>query len=246
MLRVHGVIEAANVGSGEFSGEIGERGPELRKFGERGLANDGDSVIRRKIMEIVLKSDKTERIDLAVGGIAGDDIDLMIEKRAVDEAEIHGSGGSGEMQIVAVGEAGVAVGPLLEFVSDTGTPFGRDGNKVGKAAQVEIIGVVGTDDHGESIFEAERLGEFKLKTLGVKLLDAVVNGGGIGSGRFIEYGGERGAGVLDVEIEIAGEQSFVDQESTAEIGLAIDGDASAGFDVLGEEFSEDDLLGEKF
>jgi hypothetical protein len=38
----------------------------------------------------------------------------------------------------------------------------------------------------------------------------------------------------------------VDEERAAEIGFTDDGDAGAGFDVLGEEFGEDDLLGEKF
>jgi hypothetical protein len=38
----------------------------------------------------------------------------------------------------------------------------------------------------------------------------------------------------------------VNEESAAEIGLALDEDGGLGFDVLGEEFGEDDLLGEKF
>jgi hypothetical protein len=38
----------------------------------------------------------------------------------------------------------------------------------------------------------------------------------------------------------------VDEESAPEIGLALDGDRGAGFDMLGEELGEDDLLGEKF
>jgi hypothetical protein len=41
-------------------------------------------------------------------------------------------------------------------------------------------------------------------------------------------------------------QSFVDEERTAKVGLAIDGDAGFGFDVLRQELREDDLLGEKF
>ena len=65
-------------------------------------------------------------------------------------------------------------------------------------------------------------------------------------GGFVEDGGEGGAGVFDVEVEVAGEQSFLAEERAAEIGFAIDVDAGAGFDVLGEEFGEDDLLGEKF
>ena len=65
-------------------------------------------------------------------------------------------------------------------------------------------------------------------------------------GGFVEDGGECGAGVFDVEIEIAGEERFLAEERAAEIGFAFDVDAGAGFDVLGEEFGENDLLGEKF
>ena len=38
----------------------------------------------------------------------------------------------------------------------------------------------------------------------------------------------------------------MDQEGAAEIGFALDVDGGAGFDVLGEELGEDDLLGEEF
>lgn len=79
------------------------------------------------------------------------------------------------------------------------------------------------------------------------LFDAAVDrGGAVGAGGFVENGGEGGTGVLDVEIEVAGEKSLVDEERAAEIGFADDGDAGAGFNVLSEKLGEDDLLGEKF
>jgi hypothetical protein len=62
---------------------------------------------------------------------------------------------------------------------------------------------------------------------------------------FIQDSGESSAGVFDVEIELAGFEGFVDEERAAEIGLALDKDAGFGFDVLGKEFGEDDLFGEK-
>jgi hypothetical protein len=78
------------------------------------------------------------------------------------------------------------------------------------------------------------------------LFHAIVNVAWIGAGRFVEDSGEGGAGVFDVEIEVAGEQGFLAEERAAEIGFAVDVNAGAGFDVLGEEFGEDNLLGEKF
>jgi hypothetical protein len=71
-------------------------------------------------------------------------------------------------------------------------------------------------------------------------------GGVLVIGRLVEDGGEGCTSVFNVEIEIAGEECFVDEECAAEIGFAHDGDVGSGFDVLGEELGQDDLLGEKF
>jgi hypothetical protein len=111
---------------------------------------------------------------------------------------------------------------------------------------VEAPGVFAADDHGESVFEAERLGNFEIETLGVALLDAMVNIVRVAAGGFVEDGGEGRAGVFDVKVEIAGEERFLAQERAAEIGFAIDVEAGAGFDVLGEELGENDLLSEEF
>jgi hypothetical protein len=111
---------------------------------------------------------------------------------------------------------------------------------------MEVLGVVAADDHGESIFEAERLGDFQVEAVGVELLDAKVDGGGIALWRFVQDGGEGGARVFDVEVELAGEEGFVDEERAAEVGFAHDREAGACFDVLGEELGKDDLLGEEF
>jgi hypothetical protein len=111
---------------------------------------------------------------------------------------------------------------------------------------VEALGVFAADDHGEGILEAERLGNFEVETLGVALLDAMVDIVRVAAGGFVEDGGEGRAGVFDVEVEVAGEERFLAEERAAEIGFAIDVEAGAGFDVLGEELGEDDLFGEEF
>jgi hypothetical protein len=110
---------------------------------------------------------------------------------------------------------------------------------------MEVFGVVATNDHGKRIFEAEGLGDFEVEALGVKLLDAIVDGSGIAGRRLVEDGGEGGAGVFDIKVELAGLESFVDEERAAEVCLADDGDAGAGFDVLSEKFGEDNLFGEE-
>src|SRR5467141_2322716 len=246
MLGVDGEVEAADVGGGEFAGEIGEGSAKLGESGEGGLADDGDGVVGREIVAVVFEGDEAEGIDEAIGGVAGDDVDLTIDQGAVDEAEIHHFGRFGEMKIVAIAPAAEAVGALEEFVADAGAPFGGDGSDIGDFLQMEIFGVVAADDHGESVFKTEGLGDFEMEAIGVELLYAAVDGGGIALRSFIQDGGEGGAGVFDVEVELAGLECFVDQESAAEVGLALDGDAGAGFDVLGDELGEDDLLGEEF
>jgi len=111
---------------------------------------------------------------------------------------------------------------------------------------VEALGVFAADDHGEGVFEAKRLGDFEVEALGVALLDASVNIARVAARRFVEDGGQGGAGVFDIEIEIAGEERLLAQERAAEIGLAIDMYSGARFDVLGEKLGENNLLGEKF
>jgi hypothetical protein len=111
-----------------------------------------------------------------------------------------------------------------------------------------LFGVGTANDHRERVFKSEGLGDVEMKALGVASFDAFIDGlrVRIVGGRFVEDGGEGGAGVLDVEVKVTRKERFLTKQRAAEIGFAIDVDAGAGFDVLGEEFGEDDLLGEEF
>src|SRR5437660_1801828 len=170
----------------------------------------------------------------------------MIDEGSVDEAKVHHFGRLGEMQIVTIAPAAEAVGALEKFVADAGAPFRSKGRDIGDFLKMETFGVVAADNHGESVFKAEWLGNFKVKAISVELLDAIVNRGRIALRSFVEHGSEGRACVFNVEVKLAGLKSFVDEERTAEIGLANDGDAGAGFDVLREQLGENNLLGEKF
>jgi len=68
-------------------------------------------------------------------------------------------------------------GALEEFVADTDAPPGSVRDNVGSIPQVQTLGIVSTNDHGESVFETELLGDCKIETLGVELLHALVDGG---------------------------------------------------------------------
>src|SRR5438552_17594248 len=170
----------------------------------------------------------------------------MIDEGSIDEAEVHYSGRPSEMQIVTIAPAAKAIGALEEFIADAGAPFGSKWRDIGNFLKMEMSGVVTEDDHGESVFKAERLGDFEMKAIGVELLDAVVDGGRIALRSFVEHGGEGRACVFNVEVKLAGLKSFVDEKRAAQVGLANDGDAGAGFDVLGEKFGKNNLFGEKF
>src|SRR5216684_7388990 len=63
LLGVDGVVEAADIGGGEFAGEIGEGGAELGESRESGLADDGDSVVGREVVAVVFEGDETKRVD---------------------------------------------------------------------------------------------------------------------------------------------------------------------------------------
>ena len=245
MLGVHGVVEAADVGRGELAGEIGEGGTKLGKSRECGLTDDGYGVIRREVVAVVFKGHKSEGIDEAVRGIARDDIYLMIDKSAINKAEVHDFGRSPEMEIVALAPATEAIRTLEKFIADTDAPFGCEGREVGDPLEMQIPSVVAADDHGESVFKTEGLGDFEMEALRVKLSNAMVNGVRIALRGFVEDGSESGAGILDVKIELAGFKSFVDQEAPTEICFTINGYAGSGFNVLGEKFGQDDLLGEE-
>ncbi len=246
VLGVDGVVESADIGGGEFSGEIGHSGAELREPRERSLPDDRDGIIRRKVMAVVFKSDEAERVDEAVGGVAGHNVDLMIDQGAVDETEIHDFRRFGEVEIVAAAPAAEAVGPLEKFVADTGAPLGGEGNDVGDFLEMEIFCVVAANHHGEGVFKTERFGDFEVEALGVELLDAVVHGDRITLRRFIQDGGQGRAGVFDIQVEFACQESFVNEERAAEVGLALNGNAGFCFDVLGKELRENDLLGKEF
>src|SRR6267143_7207343 len=124
MLGVHRVVEVANVSGGELTSEVGEGGTKLGKSRESGLADDRDGVVGRKVVAVVFEGYESEGIDEAICGVARDDVNLMIDESAVDEAEVHDFGRFGEMEIVAAAPAGEAVGTLEKFVADSDAPFG--------------------------------------------------------------------------------------------------------------------------
>ena len=255
MLGIHCVIESADIGGGEFAGKIGKGAAELGELRECGLADDGDGVVGREVVAVVFEGDEAEGINEAISGVAGNDVNLMIHKRAINKTEIHDFRRFGKVETVAGAETGEPVGALEKFVAHTGTPLQRDRSEIGNSSELKILGVIAANDEYEGIFEAQRLGDFDMKTLGVKLPHATINDLRVvvlfGSlavkiWRFIEDSGQSRARVFDVEIELAGKQGFVDEKRAAKVRLADDRNARFCFNVLGKKLREDDLFGEEF
>src|SRR5450755_847286 len=220
----------AHVRSGDFAAQFGECRAKLGELFEGGLADDGDGVVGRKVVAIVFEDYEVERVDDAIGGVARDDVDFMVLQGTVNEVEVHDAGLLVEVQAVTLAPALESVGALEKFEADAGAPLCSQRNNVRGALQVQTLGVVSANDHGESVFETERLGDREIETLGVELLDALVDRGGISGGRLVENSVEGRAGVFHVEIDFASLHGFVDEESTAEIGFAFDVDAGTRFD----------------
>lgn len=197
-------------------------------------------------MAVVLKGDETKGVDQAVSAVAGDDVDLFFFQRTVDQTEIEHAGRFAELQLVAFRPAFITIGAFEKFVTNAGAPMRSERSDVGDFDEVILARIVTADDHGESVFKAERFGDFERETAGVFVAHTSIDGIRIASGIFTEDGGKSGSGIFDIKIDIAVQHGFVNQESAAEIGFAFDGNPGPRFDVLGEEFGEDDLFGKEF
>src|SRR6202162_1616372 len=150
------------------------------------------------------------------------------------------------MQTVSLTPSTKTVGAFQKFKTYTDAPLGSDRNEVRHALKMKSLRVLATCDHGEGVFEAQWLGDFKIESLAVKLLYALVHRGGIAGRTFVEHRIERRAGVLDVKINLAGLHRFMDQQSSAKICFALHVNAGAGFDVLRKQLGENNLFREKF
>ena len=70
------------------------------------------------------------------------------------------------------------------------------------------------------------------------------DGGGVRVERLFEDGGQSGAGILHVTVDAARLQGLLADIASGEVKAALYFLTGAGFDVLGQEFSEDNLFGE--
>ena len=108
-----------------------------------------------------------------------------------------------------------------------------------------VASIFAAHHHGERIRKAKRFGDFEAEAPRVFFRDALVDGSGIALRGFAKDCGERGAGVLDVKIDVAAEHGLVYEQSAAKIGFSYYANSGARFDVLRKQFGKDDLFGEE-
>src|ERR1700719_3563667 len=138
------------------------------------------------------------------------------------------------MQAVALAPSTKAIGAFQKFETNADSPLGRNRNEVRHALKMKALRVLPTYHHSEGIFEAQRLGDFKIESVAVKLLYPLVHRGGIASRTFVKNRIERRAGVLNVKVHLTGLHRFMDQQGAAKICFAFHVDAGASFNVLRE------------
>ena len=155
-------------------------------------------------------------------------------------------GGIGEAEAVGCGQASVAVRTLHELVTETGAPLRGVGGGLGDGLQVEAAGVVATDFDGEGVVEAEGRAHGQIESRGIFGFHAGVDILLGACGILFEDGSEGGAGVFGVNVDASAENGLVADVAAGEIEAALDREVSLVFDLLGDDFAEDELFGEVF
>src|SRR5450755_4390206 len=109
---------------------------------------------------------------------------------------------------------------------------------------MESSRVVAPDHHGEGVVEPERRSYRESERALVAAFHAPVHVLLVAARLLLENRRQRRAGVLGVDVDSSSEDCLVTDEGASKVEAAFDQHVGAGFDNLGEEFSEDELLGE--
>ena len=112
--------------------------------------------------------------------------------------------------------------------------------------QSETAGILPADFDGEGVIKSERLAEFEIKPLGVFRLDPVVDLVGIARRLLFQNCGQGGAGVFGVDINAAAKNGLLANVAARQVETALDRQVGLVLDLLRDDFTEDELLGEIF
>src|SRR5207245_4263241 len=88
-LAVHGIVQPTHYVFGDLAGESVQRVAHFRMALQRLAAHDGHSLVRRKVVAVVLEHHQVERCDDAVRGISGHNIHRLFFQRAIYQTQVH-------------------------------------------------------------------------------------------------------------------------------------------------------------
>src|ERR1700678_372687 len=153
MLAIDCLIHCPHIIRSNFSLKRVKRSLNLWPTFKRVFTDEWNRLIGRKVVLVVFKRRKPERLNGAVGRVGSDHVNLMSIERSVEQAEVHSTRRGGEFQPVGLTQAGQAIRALLKFISDSQAPLGRVWRGLAQCGQMEGARVFATNDHGKSIFE---------------------------------------------------------------------------------------------
>src|SRR5882672_2864734 len=105
------------------------------------------------------------------------------------------------------------------------------------------MAVFTTNCHCECVLETERIEPFEMP-LCVALPHCGENLFWVLERFFLEHRGERRSGVFGINVDVSGDHGLLCQERAAEPQSATHVSVEAVFEVLGDDFSQDELLAE--
>ena len=92
-------------------------------------------VVRWEEVAVVGQDRETECIDEAIGGVAGDQVDLARGKGTIRQSQIHRSRRLGEMESVELQQSIPSIRPFDELVAEAGAERRADPGEIGDGLQ---------------------------------------------------------------------------------------------------------------
>src|SRR6185295_15260727 len=160
-------------------------------------------------MPVVFELNQSKFVDQPIRRIAGNQINLPAGKRLIAERQIHLARRLGELESVHPSEAWITVFSRHEILSETSSPTGCISRRVRDGLEIQSAGFDATHQNRKRVIEAERLEPFDIELRLVIALHLIVDLARIAYRFVLQDSGERRAGVLDVHINLAGEQFAV-------------------------------------
>src|SRR5262249_19549606 len=133
-----------------------------------------------------------------------------------------------------------------ELVAKAGAPVDCLRHCVRDGFQVETTGIVAANLKREGVVEPKIGADLQVEARLIFAGDGVKDLLRIFGRRQFQNCGQSCASVLGVNVDASGENGLMTNVGTGEIEAALDGKVSFGLNLLGNDFSQHELLGEVF